>query len=115
MRKVKNSTFAGFGEVSSTDKDYRPTENPPLSINSSLKQKSISVDDLSATINYLVGKVCTVIDASVVDKEQATAIKQIIKDDMYGAVEKVKDWKLDNDSAEELGIGGSDLNFPFWK
>ena len=106
MKKDKNSTFAGFGKVDSTT-------NPPKTIKVSMDEKSISVNNLFATVNYLVGKVCTVIDASVTDKEQATAIKQIIKDDMYGATSKVEGWKFDND------LDDSDATpqtaFPFWK
>lgn len=41
--------------------------------------KGIELDDVERTINYLQGKVLTVLDACIVDRNQLKAIKDIIK------------------------------------
>jgi len=84
--------------------------NPPKTVNQVKSEASVSVDQIDSTISFLVGRICTIVDASYADKEQATAIKQLIKNELYEASSRIEEWVVVdryNDSMTNP--------FPFWE
>jgi len=87
-----------------------PSINPPKSINQINIEPSVSVEQINNTVNFLVGRICTIIDASYPDKEQAKAVKQLIKNELYEASNKIEVWATVSANDE------STINkFPYWK
>lgn len=86
-----------------------PSINPPKSINQINIEPSVSVEQINNAVNFLVGRICTIIDASYPDKEQAKAVKQLIKNELYEASNKIGVW------VEQMSESGVAYPFPYWK
>ena len=81
------------------------------------KSEYVSVDGLMDTpqitmwmfqsvINSLNGRLLTILEASVSDKEQRNAMKTLVRKELWGTYDKVRDWSL----YQKEGQGS---NFPF--
>jgi len=64
---------------------------------------SKNIADFESTV---LGKILTIIDASIVDKEQREAMKSLIKQQVWSTTDIVVKWM-----AEQQGEGGS--TFPY--
>lgn len=73
-----------------------------------LAKKLTTHDDNLFFMENTVGKVLTIIDASTPEKDQCKAIKDLIKDAMWGNFKIFQNWYLDQDS-------GMASTFPFRK
>lgn len=81
--------------------------NPPKTINQAYSEPKVSANQINDTVNFLVGRICTIVDASYADKEQAKAIKQLIKNELYDSLGNIQEWVIQSEFAAVSP-------FPYW-
>lgn len=73
---------------------------------------NISINNLDAYNKHVIGRILTIIDASLPPGRQTDSIKQLIKQDSWAARDKVWSWMSHQSYDEKTGMGTAS-SFPF--